>query len=250
MKKVKDKFSDRSEFYKKYRPTYPQQLYDEILKLTPRRNACWDCGTGNGQVAAEVSKYFNKVYATDISENQIANAEKKENIIYKVERAEETSFQNSQFDLITVAQAIHWFDLDGFFKEAKRVAKNRGILCVLGYSLLRIDKTIDGLIDHFYKEIIGPYWNSDREHVDNEYRSIKFEFEEIKIRKQFSIKVNWTLQEFEGYLNSWSGVHNYMNKNKDNPVVWIMEKLAKHWDENLVKELRFPIFMKVGRIEK
>ena len=250
MQKVKDKFSDRSEFYKKYRPTYPQELYEEILKFTTGRNECWDCGTGNGQVAAELSKYFNKVYATDISENQIAYSEKRENIIYKIERAENTSFYEFQFDLITVAQAIHWFDLDRFFKEVKRVAKNEGILCVWGYSLPRVDKSIDELIDRFYKEIIGPYWNSDREHVDNEYKSIQFDFQKIKINKQFSIKVNWTIQEFEGYLNSWSGVHNYMNDNEDNPVDWIIEKLAEHWDKDIKKELGFPIFMKVGRIEK
>ncbi len=102
MKKVKDKFSDRSEFYKKYRPTYPEEFYEEILKLTTGRNECWDCGTGNGQVAAELSKYFNKVYATDISESQIDNADKRDNVIYKVERAEKTTFRDSQFDLITV----------------------------------------------------------------------------------------------------------------------------------------------------
>jgi ubiquinone/menaquinone biosynthesis C-methylase UbiE len=250
MKKIKDKFSDRSDFYKKYRPTYPQALYDEILKLTTGRNHCWDCGTGNGQVAIELEKYFNKVYATDISEKQLANADKRDNIIYKIERAEKTTFQDSQFDLITVAQAIHWFDLDGFFKEVKRVAANGGILCIWGYSLPRIDKSIDEIIDRFYKEIIGPYWNSDRKLVDNEYKSINFEFQEIKIIKQFSINLKWTLQEFEGYLNSWSGVHNYIKKNKDNPVNMMMEKLTEHWVENIRKELRFPIFMKIGRIEK
>ena len=75
MKQSKDKFSTQSEIYKKYRPVYPQELYDVILKATKGRGACWDCATGNGQVANELSKHFDVVFATDLSENQIKQAE-------------------------------------------------------------------------------------------------------------------------------------------------------------------------------
>jgi ubiquinone/menaquinone biosynthesis C-methylase UbiE len=250
MKQVKDKFSDRSEFYKKYRPTYPQRLYDEILKITAGRNECWDCGTGNGQVATELARYFKKVYATDISAKQINNAGKRDNIVYKIERAEKTTFCDSKFDLITVAQAIHWFDTDSFFKEVKRVASNEGILCFWGYNLPRIDKVIDEQIDHFYKEIIGPYWNAERKHIDNEYHSIKFNLPEIKVNKQFFINVDWTIHELEGYINSWSAVQNYMIKNQDIPVNLIIEKIRRYWNNKPKKEVTFPIFMKIVRIEK
>lgn len=250
MKKVKDKFSDRSEFYKKFRPTYPQNLYDEILKVTSGRIACWDCGTGNGQVAVQLSNYFKTVYATDISENQISRAEKRNNIVYKIERSEKTSFRESHFDLITVAQAIHWFDLNAFYKEAKRVIINGGIICIWGYGLPRVDKTINELLDHFYWDVIGSYWNSERKHVDNEYKSIRFDFDEINIKKQFEIITKWTITEFEGYLNSWSSVHNYMFKNNINPVNLIMDKVLHKWDKDSKKEFRFPIFLKLGKVKK
>lgn len=250
MKKVKDIFSDRSVFYKKYRPTYPQQLYDEILKNVFTINSCWDCGTGNGQVAVELSKSFQQVYATDISENQLAQAEKKKNIIYKIERAEKTSFDDSQFDLITAAQCIHWFGLDEFFMEVKRVAKNGAVLCIWGYNLVRINNIIDDILDKFYWDIVGEYWDAERQHVDNEYKSIQFDFDEIKINKTFVINNRWTINEFEGYLNSWSSVHHYLRINKTNPVNWIIERVKQHWNTNMLIDVSFPIFIRLARIEK
>ena len=147
MKKIQDKFSIQAKTYKKYRPTYPQELYDEILKVTPNRDVCWDCGTGNGQVAVELSKYFRKVYATDISENQMKQAEKKSNIIYQLQRAEDTHFEDNLFDLITVGQAVHWFDLDKFNEEVKRVAKPQATVSFWTYGLLSIEENIDQLLN-------------------------------------------------------------------------------------------------------
>lgn len=250
MKKVKDKFSDQSEYYRKYRPTYPPELYKNILKLTHDRNACWDCGTGNGQVAVELSKYFKNVYATDISENQIKNAEKRDNITYKIERAEHTTFPANHFDLIIIAQAIHWFDLNGFYKEVKRVARNGGVLSVWGYGLPRIDKNVDKLLDHFYHEKVGSYWDLERKHIDNEYRSINFDFEKININKKFAIEENWTMQEFIGYLNSWSSVQNFIKKNKNNPVEGIIPEISKFWDNESNKKVLFPMFVKAGKVDK
>jgi len=117
MKEILDKFSKQAKTYQKYRPRYPQVLYDELLSLTSKRQSCWDCGTGNGQVAIELAKYFEQVYATDISQQQLNQATSIPNITYKVERAESTSFPAQTFDLITVGQAMHWFDFEAFNKE-------------------------------------------------------------------------------------------------------------------------------------
>ena len=250
MKKIQDNFSKQSDVYKKYRPIYPRELYDEILQLTKEQGSCWDCGTGNGQVALELSKHFKKVYATDISKNQISKADKGNNIIYSVERSEQTSFKTDQFDLITVAQAIHWFDLIGFNKEVYRVAKNKAILAIWGYGLLRIDASLDLLIDGFYKNIVGPYWNQERKHVDTAYKTIPLDFKEIKLKKKHQIKTSWTLNELEGYLNSWSSVQNYIAINHKNPVDDLISMVNGIWDDKSSKEIRFPIFTRIGRIEK
>ncbi len=250
MKEIQDNFSKQSSFYKKYRPNYPIKLINDILRITSGRDYCWDCGTGNGQVAIELSNHFKRVYATDISEKQIANALKRENIEYSVGRSEKTAFNKSQFDLITVAQALHWFDFKAFNKEINRVAKNGAIVAIWGYGLLRIETSIDLLIDRFYKDTIGPYWNQERKHVDAAYATIALDFKEISLKKNYEIKTKWTLEDLEGYLNSWSSVQNYIIQNQENPVNGVIEDLKKYWKKDTTKEIRFPIFTRIGRIEK
>ncbi len=251
MKKVVDKFSEQSAVYKKYRPTYPKELYEQIIRFVNRRDKCLDCGTGNGQAAIELSAFFDKVYATDVSRNQIVNSERKDNIFYCVGRAERACFKENQFDLITVGQAYHWFDLDEFNKEAKRVSKNGGIICVWGYGLIRITPKIDELIDIFYNDTVGAYWDMEREYVDNKYETIKFDFPEISVSNNLSIFSEWSLMELAGYFNSWSSIQNYKNKNSgENPVDEVIQRISEQWNDDSKMEVNFPIFKRIGRIDK
>ena len=159
---MKDNFSSRSAAYAKFRPVYPQQLYNFLLPLVRIKNIAWDCGTGNGQVAQELAKHFEHVYATDLSEKQIANAIAASNIHYNVGAAEKTEFPDQSFDLITVAQAIHWFDFEKFYAEVKRVIKPEGIIAVTGYGLLAIDDAIDKVVQYFYTNVTGAYWDEEK----------------------------------------------------------------------------------------
>lgn len=249
MKEILDKFSRQAKTYQKYRPRYPQALYDEVLSLTPKRQSCWDCGTGNGQVAIELAKHFEQVYATDISQQQLNQAASKPNITYKVERAESTSFPPQTFDLITVGQAMHWFDFEAFSKEIRRVGKKGAIISIWGYGLLRINQEIDAIIDRFYRDVVGPYWNKERKHVDTAYQSIPFDFEEIQTTQQLSIAVQWDRAQLEGYFNSWSSVQNYLAQNEGkNPVPELIKQLDQYWKAEAVKAIKFPIFMRNGII--
>jgi ubiquinone/menaquinone biosynthesis C-methylase UbiE len=249
MKEELDKFSAQPEVYKKFRPTYPQALFDEFMKYVPERKTCWDCGTGNGQIAVALSGYFDKVCATDLSPQQIAHAERRENIFYSTGRAEKTDFEDHAFDLITVGQAIHWFDIKAFNREVKRVAKTGGIIAVWGYSLLGVDEGIDQKINEFYYETVGKYWNQERGLVDARYETIEFDFEEIAVSKDLTIDVTWDLGHLEGYLNSWSAVQNYLKETgKESPVPRLIEELKPSWGEKEFREVHFPIFLRVGRI--
>jgi len=249
MKKAIDLFSTQAKTYKKYRPLYPKEFLNEILSLTKNQSCCWDCGTGNGQVAQYMADYFEKVYATDISENQLKEAEKRQNIIYKKERAEATSFEDNQFDIITVAQAIHWFDFKPFYEEVRRTAKNNGIIAIWGYGLLEIEAACDQIIKHFYHETIGPYWNEQRKHIDSHYETIDFVFSEIKLSKQYQIEHHMNLSQLEGYFNSWSSVQNYIRSEGKNPVNELINELSKYWQNpKESKKIRYPIFAKIGII--
>ncbi len=248
MKKVKDHFSTQSQLYAQFRPVYPEALYDYLYTLVPNREAAWDCGTGNGQVARHLAQTFNQVFATDISEKQIAQAPQQHNIQYLVTRAEETPFEDNTFDLTTVGQALHWFDFQSFFQEVKRVSGNKAILAVWGYGLLRISTTIDPLVHDFYQNIIGPYWDAERRHVDAAYQDIMFPFEEIE-SPSFTIATTWDINALEGFFNTWSSVQKCIKQTGKNPVPALIEKIRPLWKGEL-QAVNFPLFMRVGRISK
>jgi ubiquinone/menaquinone biosynthesis C-methylase UbiE len=244
---MKDNFSTQSEQYVKFRPTYPNELYQFLLSLVKTKDKAWDCGTGNGQVAQELSKHFKEVYATDISEKQIKNAIQRANIFYKVESAERTSFLDKSFDLITVAQAIHWFDFDAFYKEVTRVIKPNGILAVIGYGLLSINKDTDAIINRFYREVTGPYWDNERKYIDEHYKTIPFPFKEIESPQLYNT-YEWSLEQLIGFLDTWSAVQHFIKANKQNPVELVYKDLQQAWGINSTKTVRFPILLRIGKL--
>jgi len=244
---VKDNFSIQSDDYARFRPVYPDELYNFLIPLVSEHKAAWDCGTGNGQVALKLADHFDQVYATDISEKQIGNALTKPNITYQVESAENTSFFDNQFDLITVAQAIHWFDLDKFYKEVLRTLKSGGFLAVIGYSLIRINAGIDQIIDNLHDDILGDYWDDARKLIEEHYSTLPFPFEKTQTL-EFEYKRNWTLEELIGYLSTWSALQNYLKINAENPLPDVAENLKKYWSKDAQVEASIPVFMQIARI--
>jgi ubiquinone/menaquinone biosynthesis C-methylase UbiE len=247
---MKDNFSNQANIYAQFRPDYPTELYDFILQNVDYQGVVWDCATGNGQAAKVLAQHFKTVYATDISQKQLDNAVKIDNIVYSICPAETTPFADNTFDLITVAQAAHWFDFDKFYAEVKRVAKPNVTIAVWGYGNLKFDdRELDSQMWEFYSNRVGKYWNFERRHVEEEYRTLPFPFEEIETPK-FGIVRKWQRDEFEGYLNSWSAVQNCKNTEGVNPVDDFMLDLSAVWGEFERKLLRFPLFLKIGKIKK
>jgi len=242
---MKDKFSQQSAFYVKYRPSYPPEMIDFVVSLVREKDMAWDCGTGNGQTAKALSPYFNKVFATDISQKQLDNAYQAGNIFYSVQPAEQTIFLNNSFDLITVSQALHWFHFDEFYTEVKRIAKPGAILAAWTYSLLRISKEIDGLIENLHFNVLHDYWDNERRYVDEHYQTIPFPFKKID-SPVFNIDYQWHLQDLEGYLNTWSGLQNYIAAGNKNPLPELMKRIRSHWKDTL--PIVFPLHLLIGEI--
>jgi 2-polyprenyl-3-methyl-5-hydroxy-6-metoxy-1,4-benzoquinol methylase len=244
---TKDYFSNQSKIYATFRPGYPEDLYRFIFNHLKNKSVAWDCATGNGQVAKHLSGYFEKVYATDISQQQIDNAFPEKNVFYSVSKAEQTSFNDHQFDLITVAQALHWIDTEAFYKEVIRTSRPEALIAVWGYSLLNINAAIDRLFLNFYYNTVGQYWDAARKLVEEEYRSIDFPFNPISAPR-FELRVKWTLAQFAGYLTSWSATQNCIKATGQDPVPAFVETVKTHWNEDELKMVTFPLFMKLGRI--
>lgn len=241
---MKDNFSKQSHLYAQYRPEYPDELYQHILSYCISTSCVWDCATGNGQVAKVLSKHFDKVEATDISQKQLDSAFQSSIINYSISAAENTSFPDNHFDLVTVAQALHWFDFGAFFNEVKRVLKPTGILAVWGYSSMKVNVQIDPFIHDFYHNIIGSYWDDERKHIDNQYTDIHFPFKQVET-VEFEIKTEWDLPTLKGFFNTWSSVQHFINEEGYNPVNPFINRLETIWKKSEVKTITFPIFLKL-----
>ncbi len=244
---MKDNFSQQSKSYAKHRPVYPQELFDHILSFVPQKILAWDCATGNGQTATVLSKYFERVYATDISKKQIENAVTASNIRYAIEPAEQTSLENNTVDLVTVSQALHWFEFDKFYKEARRVSKKHGIIAVWTYNLLRIDPITDKIIHHYHFDTLDKYWDKERSHVNDSYANIPFPFRQIAA-PEFFIKVKWNLENLRGYLNTWSALQQFISVNNYNPVNGIIEEIQQNWPVEELRSVEFPLTIKMGYV--
>lgn len=245
---MKDNFSSNSDLYSLYRPSYPIVIYEFIKSKLGRNINAWDCGTGNGQVAGTLAKFFKNVYATDISQSQLDNAISNSKIIYSLQPAEKTNFPNQIFDLVTVAQAIHWFNFEAFYSEVKRTIKPDGLFVILGYNLVKIDHQIDMSISHFYKNIIGDYWDAERKYIDENYQTIPFPFKELSV-PSFSHQLEWTFEQFIGYLNTWSAVKHFIRKKGTNPVALIENELRIKWGGKSKRTVNFPILLRVGKLD-
>ncbi len=243
---MKDNFSAHSEQYALYRPHYPREIFEYIFSQNDRHELAWDCGTGNGQVARVLADNFKQVIATDISAQQLKNAIQKPNVDYRLESAEETSISKSSVDLITVGQAIHWFNFDRFYIEVNRTLKPEGIIAVFGYPLPNIDSEINEVVKYFYSVTLENYWDPERRFVDERYQTIPFPFVEIESKK-FTMDYPWTLDEFSGFLSTWSAVRHYIRKHGDNPVDDVRKALCRIWIEKEKKNVSFELMLRMGR---
>jgi ubiquinone/menaquinone biosynthesis C-methylase UbiE len=247
MSQFKDHFSEIAKTYADYRPQYPSDLYAWLATLAPSQNLVWDCACGTGQASVGLAQHFQQVIATDASAEQIAVAEPHPKIEWRVAPAEQSGLAAESMDLITVAQALHWFDLDKFYAEAQRVLKAQGVLAVWTYGVLKIDEPqIDALVQDFYSNVVGPYWPPERAIVETGYKNLPFPFAELAA-PAFSMKLNWNRAQLLGYLRSWSATARYLKANGTDPVTPLDQALAQLWDDQTRYTTEWPLAFRVGR---
>jgi SAM-dependent methyltransferase len=241
----KDYFSDNSHDYSHYRPQYPKHLFRYLASIAPDQQYAWDCATGTGQSAIALADYFSQIIATDASANQINNARTKHGIRYCVARAENSGIKTQSIDLISVAQALHWFNIDAFAAESNRVLKPQGILAVWTYNLLSIEKTIDEKIEYLYDTVLKPFWAPERLMVENSYQDVHFSLPEIN-PPVFTMTAHWNLGQLLGYLNTWSAVKEYQKKIGQNPLEFLYQEIAPLWGKAENKRLiQWPLSLRI-----
>lgn len=240
----KDHFSGHAGSYAAHRPTYPETLFAFLADICVDHELAWDCATGNGQAARSLTPFFRRVIATDASEQQIASAEQHPKIEFRVALAESSGIGAASVDLITVAQALHWFNIDAFFAEACRILKPGGVLAVWSYERCLVDAECNEIIEQVFDEV-EDYWPSEREIVDGHYSSIMMPLPEIPV-EAFDMRLDWTAAEMLAYMRTWSASRRYMQANNSDPVALYEQELRRTWG-NGRRDLRWPLTIRVCR---
>lgn len=243
----KDHFSGHADRYARYRPQYPPALFEYFATLTPRHERALDCATGSGQAALGLAAHFDCVVATDGSIQQLQHAHAHPRVHYVCNLAEQPAFKDASFDLVTVAQAAHWFDHARFYAGVRRVLRPEGALAVSTYGMARIDPAIDVEVDRFYNDVIGRYWPPERRYIESLGRDMPFDLRE-EPAPPFEMVVHWDLDTYLGYVETWSAVQRYTKEIGVNPCIGLRERLEPLWNSGeAVRSVVWPLHVRVGR---
>jgi SAM-dependent methyltransferase len=241
-----DHFAFASESYASFRPGYPDSLFDWLDALTPGHDRAWDCGTGSGQAAVALARYYGQVIATDPSLSQLASAVPAAGVHYAAMSAENAALQSGSVDLVTVAQALHWFDVPRFFGEAHRILRPGGAMAVWSYGLLTIDPTTDAELRHLYRDVLGAYWPAERSLVDTGYAEIALPYPELAA-PVVPMEATWNLRQLEGYLSTWSAVGRYRQAHGRDPLSEMMRRIESSWRADETRRIRWPLIVRAAR---
>ncbi len=249
----KDHFSGHAGAYAAHRPDrYPDELFDFLATAAPGRGLAWDCATGNGQAAIPLAERFAVVIATDASAEQVAHFRPNPRIEVRQVPAEASRIASGSVDLVTVAQALHWFDFDRFFGEVRRVLRPDGVIAAWSYNLLRSEPAIDRVLDHLAEERVFSYWPPERHWVSEEYRTIPFPFDEVEA-PPFTMTVEWTLDQLLAYISTWSSIVRCRRETGIDALAEVEPDLEAAWggrvERGRVRTLSWPLHLWLGRVD-
>ena len=243
----KDHFSIQAATYAMARPTYPPALFSWLAAQCPRRELAWDAGAGNGQCAVALAARFTRVVATEPSAAQLANAVPRPNLEYRHEPAETPSLAPDSVDLLTVAQALHWFDLARFWPAARRVLRADAVVAAWSYERCSVDAAVDRVFLHLYEDLLGQYWPPERAHVADGYARLPFPFARLAV-PAFDMALDWTLPQYLAYLGSWSATQRCIAATGNDPVAALADEFAAAWGVPATPRcVRWPLVVHAGR---
>lgn len=242
----KDHFSGHAANYADARPRYPPELFAFLATQCPERQLACDCGTGNGQAALALAAHFKRVVATDASQAQLDQAPRHPRVEFLYQAAETIALPAGSVDLVTVAQALHWFVIERFFESAEAVLKTEGILAIWSYGMATVSPSVDVIVHYLYEDILGQFWPSERRLVETGYSSINFPFSPLPT-PALSMECKWSLQQLLDYLLSWSATRRYMEVKGSNPLDLVRAELGPAWGDAPQRVVRWPLNFRVSR---
>ncbi len=246
---TRDYFSGCSDQYAAFRPHYPRALFEWLSSQVRAHDSVWDCACGNGQASLDLAEDFAVVHATDLSAQQIANAQPHPRVHYRVATSHASGLPDASVDLVTVAQALHWFDMDRFFYEARRVARDEALLAVWCYGICQLPTaSADNVLQDFYSNTVGPYWTLERRMVETGYETVIFPTPEL-VPPRIAMRVEWTLEQLLGYVSSWSATSRYIKEEGHDPIAILRAELRPHWGgPSQRRPVQWPLAIRAARL--
>ena len=238
-------FSGHAELYRRSRPHYPAELFQQIAARSPAHQWVWDCGTGNGQAALALCAHFQGVIASDVSRNQLLQIPPQRGL-WRVQCRESAPLPTASLQAITVAQALHWFDLESFYAEVQRTLCLGGLFAAWSYNLLRVGGAVDEVILHYYTQVVGPFWPAERKWVEEDYVSLPQPFAGAE-RWVTSMASDWALVQLIDYLRSWSASQIYQRQHRRDPLSLVEHELAEAWGTEPIRRVTWPIVAHFSR---
>lgn len=185
--------------------------------------------------------------ATDPSVLQLRHARSASHVLYAAAQAEACPVANTRVDLLTVAQALHWFDLVRFYAEVRPVLSPDGVIAAWCYGEVSVDPVVDTIVHHFYNDIVGPYWPPQRRHVERGYRDLPFPFVET-MPPAFEMAQQWTADDLVAYIGTWSATQRYVTATGTDPLPALRQTLAAAWPDAAVQRVTWPLHLRVGTL--
>ncbi|KAI8562415.1 hypothetical protein RHMOL_Rhmol03G0035700 [Rhododendron molle] len=265
-----DLFHRQAKNYAESRPSYPEELFEFIASKTPNHDLVWDAGTGSGQAAKSLAKLYKNVVGTDTSQEQLDYAPKLPNVRYQctppiipISELESSVAPSGTVDLVTIAAALHWFDLPSFYQQVKQVLKKpHGVIAAWTYTIPEANdnyplanEKFDALFRQFYADS-QPYWDPARKLTDDKYRGIDFPFEPVgdgaNHTGPFEFTTDWVmdLESFLTFIRSWSAYQTAKEKGVELLRDDVVESFKRAWSEDGVDQrvVKTPIYLRIGKV--
>jgi SAM-dependent methyltransferase len=243
-----DHFSGHADDYARYRPAYPAALFDWLADVVPARDRAWDCASGSGQAALGLAERFLAVDATDGSAEQLAQMPAHPRVHRRVATAERSGLPARSVDLVTVAQALHWFDVPAFHAECARVVRPGGIVAAWCYGALTVDPAVDAVVAERFERLVGGDWPAERPIVMRGYVDLPWPWGDAPA-PPFTMEARWTLDDLLGYFGTWSATKRYVARTGDDPFAATREAFEAAWgDPARPRAVRWPLAVRWGRV--
>jgi SAM-dependent methyltransferase len=235
--------------YAAYRPRYPEALFDWLASRCHHHDVAWDCACGSGQASHSLAPHFDLVVGTDASPSQVAAAPAIDNADFVIAESEFVPLVDHSVDLVTVAAALHWFATDRFFDEVRRVARPGGVVAAWSYGMPRIEiEEVEMVVHEFIDVTLGPFWPPEIQMVLDGYASIAAPFEEIET-PSFELNLEWPVEKFLRFANTWSAVTAYFKAEGEEPVPLLAAELGRLWkDEGNLLPLTYDLGLRAWRV--